>query len=494
MANKYAKVKKEIQNYISYPFIATLSVYIQLLIGRLAITDPDDLYLNIFRNFGYIGWIFIGFTIITVVHAVAMHIFPYYNKKWQEGMFSIAIFLPFSPLFFALCIYPFPMVSGPFYSLYLLLPCNMFLAILQIITFVAWVIYKRVRVLGPKIRLGLALLSELFPIFGIIGTSMLFKYYDLFNFEGYSYPCFAVVCSVLVYLLIGALIFLDKKILYAFIPFKKYILFLRSFQDDMNLNKTLALKLNLPIVEIADPMSSKGNVNFNGYNFFLPSNKWQASLKYYIDRAVMVVVNIGMTDGVQWEMFEHENNRNKYVFISKNIEQFEIDTIKIEYKNDKLIDVIQRVKAIYKSGEIAFCFSENYCYCFNKIEILCACKLNANFPQNIKKFELSYNENKQTPKHFLLKWEITDLVRAFWRMLRPAMIFKIPAFSAASLLYALVIIFPIVMIIGGILFLGEAVLYFVGVDVVLDESPGNLIWQGALLIIIGIGFLQNKFE
>ncbi len=50
------------------------------------------------------------------------------------------------------------------------------------------------------------------------------------------------------------------------------------------------------------------------------------------------------------------------------------------------------------------------------------------------------------------------------------------------------------MIIGGILFLGEAVLYFVGVDVVLDESPCNLIWQGALLIIIGIGFVQNKFE
>lgn len=259
MANKYAKVKKEIQNYISYPFIATLSVYIQLLIGRLAITDPDDLYLNIFRNFGYIGWIFIGFTIITVVHAVAMHIFPYYNKKWQEGMFSIAIFLPFSPLFFALCIYPFPMVSGPFYSLYLLLPCNMFVAISQIITFVAWLIYPHVCP-GPKTRLGLALLSDLFPVFGIIGTAMLFKYYDLFDIEGYSYPSFAVCSSVLVYFFIGGVIFFDKKILYAFIPFKKYILFLRSFQNDMDLNENLKLKFKLPIIEVADPTSSKGNI------------------------------------------------------------------------------------------------------------------------------------------------------------------------------------------------------------------------------------------
>lgn len=493
MANKYAKVKKEIQNYISYPFIATLSVYIQLLIGRLAITDPDDLNLNIFRNFGYIGWIFIGFTIITVVHAVAMRIFPYYNKKWQEGMFSIAIFLPFSPLFFALCIYPFPMVSGPFYSLYLLLPCNMFVAISQIITFVAWLIYPHVCP-GPKTRLGLALLSDLFPVFGIIGTAMLFKYYDLFDIEGYSYPSFAVCSSVLVYLLIGAVILFDEKILYAFIPFKKYILFLRSFQNDMDLNENLKLKFKLPIIEVADPTSSKGNIKFNGYDFFLPSNKWQSSLKYYIDRAVMVIVNLGVTDGVQWEMFEYENNRNKYVFISKNIETFDIDAIKVEYKNDKLIDIIQQVKAIYGVGEIAFCFSDNYCYCFNKIEVLCKCKLNGNFPQNIKKFELPYDENKPIPKHFLLKWKITDLYRLFWRMLRPVSIFKILAFPFASLLYALVIIFPIVMIIGGILLLGEAVLYFVGVDVMLDESPGNLIWIGALMIILGIGLLQQVFE
>lgn len=50
------------------------------------------------------------------------------------------------------------------------------------------------------------------------------------------------------------------------------------------------------------------------------------------------------------------------------------------------------------------------------------------------------------------------------------------------------------MIIGGIWLLGEAVLYFVGVDVMLDESPGNLIWIGALMIILGIGLLQKVFE
>lgn len=118
---------------------------------------------------------------------------------------------------------------------------------------------------------------------------------------------------------------------------RHYTLYLRSFKSDgiySNIENTISeLKSNyINVLTIANPKTFFRKAI--GHTLYLPSVNWKKFLEYYIIKAESVIVVVDDSDGVMWEMFQHQDQFHKYVFIVPNKQVLQNITNKLTSQSD----------------------------------------------------------------------------------------------------------------------------------------------------------------
>ena len=104
---------------------------------------------------------------------------------------------------------------------------------------------------------------------------------------------------------------------FAFLIYTPKILFLRTFSFDKK-NKYIedtikAIATQNDVLTIGNPKTIFRKTI--GKTLYLPTINWKKWLDYYILKATKVILVVDNSEGVLWEMFEHINHLNKYIFI-----------------------------------------------------------------------------------------------------------------------------------------------------------------------------------
>lgn len=106
-----------------------------------------------------------------------------------------------------------------------------------------------------------------------------------------------------------------------------YLLFLRCFTfDDDTLYDDILYRISLSIghyykiLQVGNPKNViKGNDSC--ITLYLPSIDWQKEVSHYVDSSSIIFLVINNTNGVLWEMLNHHQHINKFIFyVPENIE------------------------------------------------------------------------------------------------------------------------------------------------------------------------------
>lgn len=196
------------------------------------------------------------------------------------------------------------------------------------------------------------------------------------------------------------------------------ILYLRSFNSDKDkhqkqIEETLVKvcsNLNLRICKIANPIRFNSNVR----EFCLPVSNWKNELNFYIARAKYIFCIIDITEGVLWEMFEHQEFINKYIYCIRNKNTLqEILTNKIfrKFDNSKLMISLKTISNLNYNGTIFLRFDSSKCfYSLNLKAIL------TNYKDNpkISSFTVDYTHSEHIEN---ANYKRRDLLQRFERSL-----------------------------------------------------------------------------
>ena len=196
------------------------------------------------------------------------------------------------------------------------------------------------------------------------------------------------------------------------------ILYLRSFNSDKDkhqkqIEETLVKvcsNLNLRICKIANPIRFNSNVR----EFCLPFSNWINELNFYIARAKYIFCIIDITEGVLWEMFEHQEFINKYIYCIRNKNTLqEILTNKIfrKFDNSKLMISLKTISNLNYNGTIFLRFDSSKCfYSLNLKAIL------TNYKDNpkISSFTVDYTHSEHIEN---ANYKRRDLLQRFERSL-----------------------------------------------------------------------------
>lgn len=379
------------------------------------------------------------------------------NVKNNIGILVIA--LPFAILFIALLAFLlYPLALAVYYTfqhfntLFVIGIIWMF----AIIFFTFYIKFKKSFYFNPGVRSIYYILLRLFPVYSFVCSA--FAFYNLFDI----YSDIVSLGFILLLMLILSLNSINTKerIYYITIPHFKFNLFLRPFYKDSNLiiDKEIKTSFTDELVEIADPMSKNGNENFTGKGFFLPFKDWKKELSYYINRANLVFCSIGISEGIMWEMFEHDEIIDKFIFYLDNntatIKEI-VQNVKEYHKNSKVFSVLYKLQSIECERPFYFIIRGNNCfYGVNLSDITSFIEDNVN-NLNSFKFEcceniVNINKNKSANIAYLLK----DFVRIYsiiFRSSRLNQYIMVLSMILSKLFYTLLLLLCIALILCGIL-------------------------------------------
>lgn len=104
---------------------------------------------------------------------------------------------------------------------------------------------------------------------------------------------------------------------FKFLIYTPDILFLRTFSFDNKYqyieHKIKSIAVNRDVLTIGNPKTIFRKTL--GKTLYLPSVNWKKWLDYYILKSTNVILVVDNSEGVLWEMFEHIEHINKYIFI-----------------------------------------------------------------------------------------------------------------------------------------------------------------------------------
>lgn len=193
---------------------------------------------------------------------------------------------------------------------------------------------------------------------------------------------------------------------------KNNIVVLRSFMydDDIkykntleNLNK-ISGKINLNVMYIGNP-----NKLFNFISdckcYFLPSVDWQSEVSHLIKEANMVFCYLGVSEGILWELLNHKDEWDKFLFYIDNqsigIRLLEMLDHCNDCESNSLKSIVKRINVIFDSqeGSIIFIIREDKCYYFYDL-LLCIKSVKNNDLINTESFALdtSFGEYVMLPR------------------------------------------------------------------------------------------------
>lgn len=306
-----------------------------------------------------------------------------------------------------------------------------------------------------------------------------------------------------------------SRIFYVTIPKIKYNFFLRPFYKDSCLEIDDEIKKYFPdeLVEIANPITKYGNGSFNGSSFFLPVKDWKRELEYYIRRANLVFCYIGHSDGVKWEMFEHDEQLHKFIFYNDGIVSCDniIESVRASnYASSKVYNVLCKMAKIDIKGGYYFIVRDNICLYSTNLSTIASYVINDVKEDDLLEFEfgnqiknLSDNSLGDSCKRVRFRYLIKDILRIMSIVFRSKALFS-------SILVLLGVAYGLIKVAYGlmkivILLLGIA-LIIVGVALLLSfiwpslrdgfdlTSTTEIIGYGLGMIILGIGIIIKIWD
>ncbi len=243
---------------------------------------------------------------------------------------------------------------------------------------------------APWFRIGYNRLIDYFPVYNVIGVTILLvcnfnKIVEpvyvpnfvekmipfLFDYDSNIAELFKTNQIKSGLIIITSLNILIAKrtrdlVYYVTIPKRKYNLYLRAFFMDQILEIDKEIKANFTdeLVEIANPVTEYGNQRFRGKNLFLATKNWKKEVSYYIKRANIVFCCVGTGEGVLWEMFEHNQEIEKYICYVPN--HVDVSAILKAVNSDKLDNrmwkAINRLVEIENEPPFYFTIRGKKCY------------------------------------------------------------------------------------------------------------------------------------
>lgn len=214
----------------------------------------------------------------------------------------------------------------------------------------------------------------LLPLAGLFVSLYLIEYINRDNFHDISFTLFNFPCGLLSeqIMVLSALLFIGscvgtyygaKRKQFLFFSKKKYILFLRSFGIDPNIENIILSFISegdeTKILKIANPLENTKN------SFYIPSEKWKKHVSYYISRAEKVICVIDNTEGVRWEIVNHLEYADKFWYYAYDISV--LQDIRSKFPKDtaynrKMLFCVKNLIEKHISGPITFRIINDKCY------------------------------------------------------------------------------------------------------------------------------------
>lgn len=169
---------------------------------------------------------------------------------------------------------------------------------------------------------------------------------------------------------------------------KSFILYLRSFISDNNqtsILKGLALP-GLPVLKIGNPsvLLQQGH----GDILYLPTLSWKRQVSYYVAKAKYIICTLDSTDGVAWEIFEHQEFLDKFIYHFCNKETLSSILRKVPVsQNGLLISWLSYFRDNHCSKG-AFWIKSNSCFFSDSLYDMVDFVINATPSNNIIALEL----------------------------------------------------------------------------------------------------------
>lgn len=170
---------------------------------------------------------------------------------------------------------------------------------------------------------------------------------------------------------------------------KSFILYLRSFKSDNNqtsILKGLALP-GLPVLKIGNPsvLLQQGH----GDILYLPTLSWKRQVSYYVAKAKYIICTLDSTDGVIWEIFEHQLFLDKFIYHFCNEETLSSILRKVPVsQNGLLISWLSYFRDNHCSKG-AFWIKSNSCFFSDSLYDMVDFVINATPSNNIIELELN---------------------------------------------------------------------------------------------------------
>ena len=149
---------------------------------------------------------------------------------------------------------------------------------------------------------------------------------------------------------------------------QRFILYLRSFtfdeKEDLIADELNEMEAYMPIMKIGNPKSffPKGI----GHTFYLPKSNWKDQLDYYIQKAAYVFSVVDVSEGVMWELFEHEILSDKFIYHISDTDKIKSilnNPICEKYKYSKLMNCFKYIiDNNLISNKTTFVIKDDKCY------------------------------------------------------------------------------------------------------------------------------------
>ena len=104
-----------------------------------------------------------------------------------------------------------------------------------------------------------------------------------------------------------------------------YILYLRSFDSDkehkIHLREIENFADSKRVYAIGNPKTLKQSLNSNFHIFYLPNTNWQEAVDNLSEKAEYIFINVGITEGILWEIASHQKWSKKTIYCADNYQQ-----------------------------------------------------------------------------------------------------------------------------------------------------------------------------
>ena len=448
-------------------------IAVALTIWIICFTGEDDsaylwiIPLTEFRHYGVVGYcLLIGFGMLFLFGYDENKTHPIVNKLIKVISISILyvgaflFFLPFLilPVIIGL-ITVIKRTYSNYYPLFVLLVCLFTIVIVAYISIIVLIKFTQKYRFIASLRIlficSLLLLALLFLI----------SVFDSFGITDNDYIVYGLMFITIILFVAGWLIF--KEWYFIVYDKKQYLLYLRSFQFDKNeIEVAKYLKVTgLPVMKIGNPNTffPKGA----GDVFYLPTVNWKKQLNYYIDRAKYIFSVVDMTEGVLWEIFEHQEQTDKFIYYISNSKHL-CELLKRLPKQRKtiLMECLEVLSNTPSINNCAFYIRDDKCY-YSDPETILKLVINHESKKDIKSFKITmlyrepYFNNRRNTKDY---YKYIDCGRFFLR--NSKCFIRSSGSILLSIVFTVIWFMSILFLIGAIicLFMPDSFYLWVGIE------------------------------